>query len=45
MIVIAKYMNGQTIVREVETDSAEEALEKMKEICPRAEEYEVKENG
>lgn len=42
-IVIAKYMNGQVIEKELLAKDAILAVEIMKDLCPRAEEWKIKE--
>lgn len=40
-IVTALYVSGQKIVRRLTAKDKEAALEQMKDLCPRAETYEV----
>lgn len=42
-IVIAKYTNGQIIEKEIPAENPLLAIEKMKELCPRADEWKIKE--
>lgn len=41
--VVAIYMNGQVIEKEIPAEDALKAVEKMKELCPHAEEWKLKE--
>lgn len=43
--MIAVYMNGKTIELEVNAQTDVEAKEKMKDLCPRAESYEIGESN
>lgn len=41
--VIARYMNGQIIEKEIQAENALIAVEKMKDLCPHAEKWKIKE--